>query len=65
MLILATQICHRADKKHVLLAVLECLLRSLKVGSGSEAVPETMTLVRCIIKLILGLLVQPATKRYV
>lgn len=65
MLILATQISHKSDKRHVLLVVLECLLRSLKVGSGSEAVPETMTLIRCIIKLILGVLVQPATKRYV
>ena len=65
MLILATQISHKSDKKHVLLVVLECLLKSLKVGSGSESVPETMTLVRCIIKLILGVLVQPATKRYV
>lgn len=65
MLILATQITHRSDNRRVLIVVLECLLKSLKVGSGSEAVPETMTLLRCIIKLILGSLAQPVTKRWV
>lgn len=65
MLILATQITHRSDNRRVLMVVLECLLKSLKVGSGSDAAPETMTLVRCIIKLILGSLVQPVTKRWV
>lgn len=64
MLILATQISHRLSDQRYVVRVLECLLRSLKVGSGSEAIPETITLVRCIIKVILGVLVQPI-KQYV
>jgi hypothetical protein len=59
MLLLATQICHRSEQKRILLSVLEALLKTLKLGSSGEIVVEAMALLRCIIKLILGLLVDP------
>ena len=64
MLLLATQISHQSEMKGVLLAVLESLLKTLKIGSNAE-VAEAMTLIRCILKLILGLLVEPAANRCV
>ncbi|KIM47342.1 hypothetical protein M413DRAFT_23558 [Hebeloma cylindrosporum] len=62
MLLLATQISHQSEMKGVLLAVLENLLKTLKIGSNAEVV-EAITLNRCIIKLILSLLVEPAANR--
>ncbi|KAH6880612.1 hypothetical protein BKA70DRAFT_1378100 [Coprinopsis sp. MPI-PUGE-AT-0042] len=50
MLLLATQICHRSEQKRVLLS------RGMVV--------EAMALLRCIIKLILGRLVDPLANRY-
>ena len=64
MLLLATQISHQLEMKGVLLAVLENLLKTLKIGSNAE-VTEAITLNRCIIKLILSLLVEPAANRCV
>jgi len=63
MLLLATQISHQSEMKGVLLSVLESLLKTLKIGSSGEVIVEAMTLVRCIVKLVLGLLVQPAANR--
>ncbi|KAJ7088423.1 meiosis protein SPO22/ZIP4 like-domain-containing protein [Mycena belliarum] len=65
MLLLATQISHQSEMKTVLLSVLEALLKTLKVensGSG-ETVVEAMTLIRCIIRLVLKLLVEPAANK--
>ena len=64
MLLLATQISHQSEMKGVLLSVLENLLKTLKIGSNAE-IAEAMTLNRCILKLILGLLVEPAANRCV
>jgi len=65
MLLLATQISHQSEMKGVLLAVLENLLKTLKIGSNAEVV-EAITLNRCIIKLIVhNLLVEPAANRCV
>lgn len=64
MLLLATQISHQSEMKGVLLAVLENLLKTLKIGSNAE-VAEAITLNRCIIKLILSLLVEPTANRCV
>jgi hypothetical protein len=64
ILLLATQISHQSEMKGVLLAVLENLLKTLKIGSNAE-VAEAITLNRCIIKLILSLLVEPAANRCV
>lgn len=62
-LLLATQISHRLELKHVLLSVLESLLKTLKVGSNGEAIIEAMTLVRCIIRLTVNLLAQASGTR--
>jgi hypothetical protein len=63
MLLLATQISHHSEMKPVLLSVLEALLKTLKVGGSGEVVVEGMTLIRCIIRLSLGLLVDPAANK--
>jgi len=63
MLLLATQISHQSEMKAVLLSVLEALLKTLKVGDSGEVVVEAMTLIRCIIRLALGLLVDPAADK--
>ncbi|KAF8179159.1 meiosis protein SPO22/ZIP4 like-domain-containing protein [Pholiota molesta] len=63
MLLLATQISHQSEMKGVLLAVLESLLKTLKIGSNTEVVIEAMTLVRCIIKLVLKLFNEPAANK--
>ena len=64
MLLLATQISHESEMKTVLLSVLEALLKTLKVENSGEPVAEAMTLLRCIIRLVLKLLVEPAANRY-
>jgi hypothetical protein len=63
MLLLATQISHRSEMKGVLLAVLEGLLQTLKIGSGGEIIVEAMRLIRCIVKLVLNLLAEPAANK--
>ncbi|KAF8139351.1 meiosis protein SPO22/ZIP4 like-domain-containing protein [Mycena galopus ATCC 62051] len=64
MLLLATQISHESEMKPVLLSVLEALLKTLKIeNSGGETVVEAMTLIRCIIRLVLKLLVEPASNK--
>lgn len=63
MLLLATQVSHQSDMKAVLLSVLEALLKTLKTGDSGEVVVEAMTLIRCIIRLALGLLVDPAANQ--
>jgi len=64
MLLLATQISHQSEMKSVLLAVLESLLRTLKIGTNGEMLVEAMSLMRCIVKLTLSLLVEPAANKY-
>ncbi|KAJ6559308.1 meiosis protein SPO22/ZIP4 like-domain-containing protein [Mycena sp. CBHHK59/15] len=65
MLLLATQISHESEMKTVLLSVLEALLKTLKVENSGETVVEAMTLIRCIIRLVLKLLVEPAANKLV
>ena len=65
MLLLATHIAHRSEMRLVLLSVLNNLLKTLKFGASGEIVVEAMTLLRCMIKLILGLLVDPTANRFV
>lgn len=66
MLLLATQISHESDMKPVLLSVLEALLKTLTFeNSSGETVVEAMALIRCIIRLVLKLLVEPAANKYV
>ncbi|KAF7437402.1 hypothetical protein PC9H_004241 [Pleurotus ostreatus] len=63
MLLLATQLSHDVDMKTLLLSVLQSLLRTLKFADGGETAVEAMTLLRCIIRLILKLLVEPGIVR--
>lgn len=65
MLLLATQISHESEMKTVLLSVLEELLKTLKLENSGETVVEAMTLIRCIIRLVLKLLVEPAANKFV
>ncbi|KAJ7585355.1 meiosis protein SPO22/ZIP4 like-domain-containing protein [Mycena floridula] len=59
LLLLATQLSHEKEMKTVLLAVLEALLKTLKFAIGDSAV-EAMNLLRCIIRMVLKLLLEPA-----
>ncbi|KIK65861.1 hypothetical protein GYMLUDRAFT_950153 [Collybiopsis luxurians FD-317 M1] len=59
MLLLATKLSHESEMKNVLLAVLEALLKTLKISNGGETVVEAMALLRCIIRLVLKLLAEP------
>lgn len=63
MLLLATQLSHESEMKSLLLAVLEALLKTLKVGNSDETAIEAMSLIRCIIRLVLKLLVEPAADK--
>ncbi|KAF9552702.1 hypothetical protein CPC08DRAFT_261815 [Agrocybe pediades] len=63
MLLLATQISHQSEMKNVLLVVLESLLRTLKIGTNGEMLIEAMSLMRCIVKLTLTLLVEPTANK--
>ncbi|KAF9444140.1 SPO22-domain-containing protein [Macrolepiota fuliginosa MF-IS2] len=63
MLLLATQVSHKLEMKPVLLSALEALLQTLKAGANSEAVVEAMTLIRCIIKMALKLLLDPVANK--
>ncbi|KAK0232662.1 hypothetical protein IW262DRAFT_1260291, partial [Armillaria fumosa] len=63
MLLLATQISHESANRRILLAALEALLKTLKLAKGGETVLEAMALLRCIIKLVLRLLTEPAADK--
>lgn len=64
MLLLATQLTHQAESRPVLLAVLEALLRTLKVGNTEgEAAVEAINPIRCIIRLVFSLLAEPMANR--
>lgn len=60
MLLLATKLSHESEMKNVLLSVLEALLKTLSISSSGETVVEAMALLRCIIRLVLKLLTEPA-----
>ena len=63
MLLVATQIAHQSEMKSILFTVLESLLKTLNIGSGGEMIIEAMRLIRCIVKLVLSLLVEPAANK--
>ena len=64
MLLLATQMAHKADMKGLLLSVLDALLQTLNIREG-DTVAEAMVLIRCAIRLIHKLLEEPAANQYV
>ncbi|KZP32796.1 SPO22-domain-containing protein [Athelia psychrophila] len=59
MLLLATQLAHESSMKALLLSVLDSLLQTVDVRE-SDTITEAMVLIRCSIRLILKLLVEPA-----
>ncbi|KAH8101409.1 hypothetical protein BXZ70DRAFT_1007244 [Cristinia sonorae] len=65
MLLLATQLANESDMKSLLLSVLEELLRTLSTHDRPELEEETLTLFRCIIRLVMKLLDEPAANRAV
>jgi len=62
MLLLATQMAHKADMKGLLLSVLDALLQTLNIQEG-DTVAEAMVLIRCAIRLIHKLLEEPAANQ--
>ncbi|KZT35440.1 hypothetical protein SISSUDRAFT_990583, partial [Sistotremastrum suecicum HHB10207 ss-3] len=60
MLLLATQLAHESNMKSLLLAILQALLKTLQSQNGLADEVEAVTLIRCIIRLVLELLKEPA-----
>jgi hypothetical protein len=65
MLLLATRMAHESDMKLLLLTVLEALLQTLKRGENLEGNVESLTLIRCTLRLVLSLLDEPASNQFV
>ncbi|KAF8637477.1 hypothetical protein AX16_010805 [Volvariella volvacea WC 439] len=64
MLLLATQITHQSEMRHILLSVLEALFQTLKFENATgEPIEEAMALIRCIIRLSLKLLEEPGANK--
>ncbi|OCH94172.1 hypothetical protein OBBRIDRAFT_810677 [Obba rivulosa] len=63
MLLLATQLANEFDMKPLLLSVLEALLRTMRDNETPQTSLEAVTLVRCIIRLVLKLMAEPAANR--
>ncbi|OSX68031.1 hypothetical protein POSPLADRAFT_1064401 [Postia placenta MAD-698-R-SB12] len=65
MLLLATQLANEFDMKKVLLSVLEALLHTVQSSDGNDLGHDTVTLIRCIIRLVLKLMAEPGADRTV
>jgi len=63
LLHLVIQLSHERDMKSLLLMVLNTLLKTLTIGERGEVLIDAMTLVRCIIRLVLKLLSEPAANK--
>jgi hypothetical protein len=63
MLHLAMQLSHECDMKSLLLTILEALLKTMAIGDKGDTLVDGMTLIRCIIRLVLKLLSEPAANR--
>lgn len=59
MLLLACRLSHDSDMKGLLLSVLIQLLDTLNFRENVDTITESMTLIRCIIRLTLKLLGEP------
>ncbi|KDQ17571.1 hypothetical protein BOTBODRAFT_64038 [Botryobasidium botryosum FD-172 SS1] len=60
MLLLATQLAHETRLKPLLLVILESLLKTLRSEVGVETEVEGITLARCMIRIVLERLKEPA-----
>jgi hypothetical protein len=63
MLLMATRLAHETDLKNVLLSVLQELLDHVRAREASEINVEPITLIRCMIRLVLRLIADPANAR--
>lgn len=63
MLLLVTQLSHKAGMNILLLSVLEALLTTLNTRDSIDTIVEAVTLIRCSIRLALVLLEEPAANR--
>jgi len=60
MLLMATRLAHETDLKNVLLSVLQEILDHVRARKASEINVEPITLIRCMIRLVLRLIADPA-----
>jgi hypothetical protein len=60
MLLMATRLAHETDLKDVLLSVLQEILDYVRAGNPTEINVEPITLIRCMIRLVLRLIADPA-----
>ncbi|KAI0697156.1 hypothetical protein BC835DRAFT_1413864 [Cytidiella melzeri] len=65
MLLLATQLANDSDMKALLLSVLETLLRTIQKQPGRVFHIEGLSLIRCIIRLVVKLMGEPAANSFV
>jgi hypothetical protein len=66
MLLMSTRLAHEADLKMLLLSVLEELLNCVQFDDGVQTEIESVTLIRCTIRLVVRLMADPGTtNRYV
>jgi hypothetical protein len=64
MLLMATRLAHETDLRNVLVSVLQDLLDYVRAGkSSTEMNVEPVTLIRCIIRLVLRLIADPANAK--
>ncbi|CCL98934.1 uncharacterized protein FIBRA_00941 [Fibroporia radiculosa] len=63
MLMLATTLANESNMKSLLLSVLEALLNTVQSCTTPDMDVEAITLVRCIIRLVLKVLAEPASDR--
>ena len=62
MLLMATRLAHETDLKNVLLSVLQEILDHVRAqkAKATEINVEPITLIRCMIRLVLRLIADPA-----
>ena len=65
MLLLATQLANESDMKLLLLSVLEMLLKAVQKQPDKDSHTEGLSLIRCVIRLVVKLMGEPAAKGYV
>lgn len=64
MLLLATQLANESDMKVLLLSVLETLLRLVHEQPNQDIHTEGLSLIRCVIRLVIKLMKEPAANRW-
>jgi hypothetical protein len=57
---MATRLAHETDLKNVLLSILQEILDHVSARKATEINVEPITLIRCMIRLVLRLIADPA-----